>query len=617
MINSTDLLNRTDFIIISSIDYSEIRQMPQHLATSLVDSGHRVLFIENTGVRGPRLSDASRIGARIQNWLKGTRGFFDVQEDLTVFSPLFIPLPYSRVVLAINRFVLSSAIEKWMRSSRFHSPILISFLPTPLADALIKDIDPCLVIYYCANDMAAGSTGAAPLRRYEDQFFSSADAVFCNSNALMEMASRLAKKTFLFPAGVDFLKFENARKFSNVHPDLAHISKPVVGYIGAISSVFDQDLIVKAAKALPEVSFVLVGPIYVDISLLKSCRNILLLGKQSHDQVPVFIKGFDVALIPYIKTPFTDAVYSCKLNEYLAMGASVVATNLRELRLYVDRYGDVLQIAKTHDDFIQKIRLAISFPNEGSRLLRINAAKDNSWEKRFEGIYDVISKLVAADGKKQNWKFRLIARYRRSRVRLTKYLFFILIGYLLLFYTPLVWFAGNQLAVRHAPKKVDAIVVFSGDGESSYINQSYQRRTLDAIHYFKSGYAPLIILSSGKDQTISEVEIIRSLLINRQVPGQSIKILNQYPRSTYENVVLVKDILNRGNVSSILLITSPYHSRRALWVWRKAMPELNVFAPMVIDTPNSSPQWSASLDQIKVIIYEYAAIVYYWCKGWL
>ena len=64
-----------DFVIISSIDWSEIRQMPQQLATSLVESGHRVLFIENTGVRAPRLGDVARIGARIQNWLKGTRGF--------------------------------------------------------------------------------------------------------------------------------------------------------------------------------------------------------------------------------------------------------------------------------------------------------------------------------------------------------------------------------------------------------------------------------------------------------------------------------------------------------------------------------------------------------------
>lgn len=618
MAKPVELLNGRDFVIISSIDWSEIRQMPQHLATSLLESGHRVLFIENTGVRSPRLGDVARIGSRIRNWLKGTRGFFDIQDDLTVFSPLFIPLPYSKLVLAINHFLLSSAIEKWMRSSRFYNPVIITFLPTPLASSLINDIDPALVIYYCANDMAGGSPGAAPLRPYEDIFFAKADAVFCNSNALIDMAEKFAKRTFLFPAGVDFTKFEIARKYCEVPVDLAIIPRPIVGYIGAISGVFDQELLVNAAQALPEVSFVLVGPVYVDVSQLNTCPNIILLGKRPHDEVPAYIKGFDVALIPYIKNSFTDAVYSCKLNEYLAMGVSVVTTDLRELRMYVEQHGNVLQTAETKEEFVEMVQQALATPNEDNRPMRIDAARANSWDKRFEAIYEVVEQLlVAKSNSKLDWQSRLSSHYRRSRVKIIKAIFVASTCYMLLFYTPILWFAGNQLAVRHEPKVADAIVVFSGDGESNYINQSYQRRALDAIQYFKSGYAPLIILSSGKEQTFSEVEMIRSLLISRGVPDFAIQIIKKYPRSTFENVAFVKSVLEERRTKSILLITSPYHSRRALWVWRKAMPELAVLAPVVVDTPNASPQWSVSVDQIKVICYEYAAIAYYWWKGWL
>jgi uncharacterized SAM-binding protein YcdF (DUF218 family)/glycosyltransferase involved in cell wall biosynthesis len=616
--NAADILNRRDFIIVSSIDWSEIRQMPQQLATSLVESGHRVLFIENTGVRSPRLGDVARIGARIRNWLKGTRGFFDAQDNLTVFSPLFIPFPYSSLVLVINHFLLSSAIDKWMRSCRFYNPVLITFLPTPLIDSLIKDIDPVLAIYYCANDMAGGSSGAAPLRPYEDSFFAKADAVFCNSNALMDKAEEFAKKTFLFPAGVDFAKFESVRNNSDLPVDLVVIRRPIVGYVGAISGVFDQELLVQTAQALPEVTFILVGPVYTDVSQLSTCPNIMLLGKRPHNEVPAYIKSFDVALIPYIKNSFTDAVYSCKLNEYLAMGASVVTTDLRELRMYVEQYGNVLQIAETKEEFIKKVREALAATDEANRVMRIDAARSNSWDKRFEGIYDVIAQLlVVKNSMKHNWQSRLSSHYRRSRMKVIKTALAAVTCYVLLFCTPLVWFAGNQLAVRHEPEVADAIVVFSGDGESSYINQSYQRRALDAIQYFKSGYATLIILSSGKDQTFSEVEIIRSLLISRGVPEHAIKIIDKYPRSTFENVTLVKKMLMKHKVKSILLITSPYHSRRALWVWRKEMPELSVRAPEVVDTPKATPQWSASVNQIMVICYEYAAITYYWWKGYL
>jgi uncharacterized SAM-binding protein YcdF (DUF218 family)/glycosyltransferase involved in cell wall biosynthesis len=615
---TSKFLEHRDFVIISSIDWSEIRQMPQQLATSLLDSGHRVLFIENTGVRAPRLGDVARIGARVRNWLKGTRGFFDIQDDLTVFSPLFVPLPYSRFVLTINRFLLSRAISKWMRINRFYVPVLITFLPTPLADSLIVDIDPELVIYYCANDMAGGSEGATPLRPYEDLFFAKADAVFCNSNALIDRAEKFAKQVFLFPAGVDFAMFENARNNCDVPADLDAIPRPIVGYVGAISGVFDQALLVKAAQALPEVNFVLIGPVHADVSQLNACPNIILLGKRPHNEVPGYIKGFDVALIPYIKNQFTDAVYSCKLNEYLAMGASVVTTDLRELRLYVEQYGSVLQIAGTQEEFVEKIRQALAAPDEAQRVARLKAARANSWEKRFEGIYGIIAQLfVAKSSRKLDWQSRLTSHYRRGRMLIIKTALVAAACYGMIFYTPIVWFAGDQLTVRHDPRVTEAIVLFSGTGKSSYVNQSYQRRTVDAIRYFKTGYAPLIVLSSGKAQTFSEVEIIKSLLINRGVPEHAIQILEKYPRSTFENVVLVKGILTERGIKSILFITAPYHSRRALWVWRKAIPELVVLAPPVVDTPKPSPQWGASVDQIKVICYEYLAIAYYWWKGFL
>lgn len=615
---SQNIIDGRNFVIISSIDWSEIRQMPQQLATSLVESGHRVLFIENTGVRAPRMADVSRIGARIRNWLKGTRGFFDVQENLTAFSPLFIPLPYSRLVLVINQYLLSSSINNWMRSGRFYNPIVITFLPTPLANSIVDAIDPALTIYYCANDMAGGSPGAAALRPYEDLFFSRVDAVFCNSTALKDKADKFSNKTYLFPAGVDFAKFETARINAEIPDDLKALKRPIVGYIGAISGVFDQELVIKAARALPDVYFVLVGPLYTDVSLLNTCPNIKLFGQREHDDVPAYIKGFNVALIPYVKNTFTDAVYSCKLNEYLAMGVPVVATDLRELLIYVEKHGNVLETAKTSDEFVFKLREALDQHNHLNQAKRISASRVNSWDSRFKSMYEIIQQLlIQKNDIKLDWQSRLANQYRQSQAKIIRLFFVGIACYLLIFNTPLIWFAGDQLAVRHTPKVADAIVIFSGDGESSYINQSYQRRTLDAIRYFKSGYAPLIILSSGKDQLYSEVEMIKSLLIERGIPEQAIQMVQKYPRSTFENVALVEPLLAAHRAKSILLVTSPYHSRRALWVWRKAMPKLVVLAPPVVDTPQVSPQWNMSLDQIRVICYEYAAITYYWWKGWV
>jgi len=433
---------------------------------------------------------------------------------------------------------------------------------------------------------------------------------------LLNRAKNFSKNCHLFPAGVDYEKFESSRNYE-VPSDLRSLPGPIAGYVGAISAVFDQKLLISAAQNLPAVNFVLIGPTYVDVSLLTKFPNIILMGARPHDDIPAYIKGFDVALIPYIKNKFTDAVYSCKLNEYLAMGAAVVASDLYEIRLFCEKHGGIIEIAANSDEFEEKIIKCLEGSSEDSKLARISIAKNNSWDVRFNNMYSVISEILNAKNGDCDWKQDLIKRFKVSRKKVLNIIFLLGFFYFLIFNSPLFWYAGALLTPIEAPKKVDAIVVFSGDGEANYINPSYQRRTLDAVNYFQAGYAPVIFLSSGRDNTISDVEIIKSLLVNRGVLEKSIEILQKYPNSTFQNVEMVKEILVSNKVKSIILITSPYHSLRAALVWERLMPELEVITPIVIDTPKSIPEWGASLNQIRVILYEYLAIIYYKYKGWI
>lgn len=614
------MINR-NVVIISSIDWATHWQMHQQLATALVAAGNRVLFVENTGVRGPRFEDIGRVRERIINWFKSTRGFREIQPDLTVFFPLFLPFPYSSLAGWINRFMLSKSVSKWMHVARFHDPVVFTFLPTPLAQALIRDVDPALVVYYCVDNMAGSSPAVYKLRPWEDLLFSQADLVFVTSEAIRERAAIHAQNVHVFPSGVDFLKFALAIERVSTPDDMVSLPRPVVGYVGALSGVLDQDLLLEMAAQMPSATFALVGPPYNDVSRLGTFPNIKLLGARSHDQIPAYIKGFDVALIPYLRTSFTDSVYSCKLNEYLAMGVPVVSTNMREVRAFAERFPDVVTIGNDTMDFIAKVKQALDDPqiqSQSMRDKRIAVAKENTWDQRFAGIMEVIDKhLLLKSQEPVGWKESLIKYYSRSRTRWLIRTAFVVCLYLLIFHTPLVWFAGDQLVVRHAPQPADAIVVFSGDGESTYLNASYQRRALDAARFYKQGYAPSIFLSSGKEQTISEVEVIRLYLVDKGVPHSAIHILDKYPNSTYQNVVMVGQMLKSQGARSILFLTSPYHSRRSLWLWRKQASDIAVLAPAVVDTPPSNPQWSATVDQIKAITYEYAAIAYNRLRGWL
>ena len=321
-----------NFIIISSIDWSTHWQMHHQLATSLVEAGNRVLFIENTGVRTPKLKDIGRIRDRICYRLQSEHGFRQINENQWVYSPLFIPLPYSRIANALNVLLISASISRWMSLLRFSDPVVISFLPTPLIQKLIESINPLLSVYYCANHMAGSSASTLKLRAWEDKFFATADLIFSISEAISERAKPFAHFVYSFPAGVDIEKFSSSDSYQSAPVDMASLQRPIIGYVGALSDVFDQQQIIELAKALVNATILLVGPRYTNLSALEGIPNIVLLGERPHDQIPAYINSFDVALIPYVVNDFTDSVYSCKLNEYLAMGKPVVSTKV--LRIF-------------------------------------------------------------------------------------------------------------------------------------------------------------------------------------------------------------------------------------------------------------------------------------------
>ncbi|SVC82677.1 uncharacterized protein METZ01_LOCUS335531, partial [marine metagenome] len=252
-------LKGKDIIIISSRDWSHNWQLHHQLATSLVENGNRVLFLENTGARGLLVKDFGRIVNRVRNWLKGMRWFWEVRENLVVFSPLFLPFQFSRLALFVNKGLVLLPLWMWMRFNQYSSPLVISFLPTPLAQRLIEELNPILTVYYCANNVAGVWGVSKRMHSWENRFFEKADAVFVISKSIQERAERFGMQVYSFPAGVDLEKFVTSRN-AGVPEDIADFSHPVIGYVGAISDVFNQKLVAWLAESMPEATITLVGP---------------------------------------------------------------------------------------------------------------------------------------------------------------------------------------------------------------------------------------------------------------------------------------------------------------------------------------------------------------------
>src|SRR5206468_6830450 len=289
-----------DIICISTIDWDFIWQGHQEIMATLASRGHRVLFIENIGVRPPGLRDLPRLKSRVRNWARGTKGFRSERPNLTVYSPLVLPFPYSRIAQVVNRWLMSRVLRRWMHASGFGRPIVWTFLPTPTARDLIRAVDAELVVYYCIDDLASSSRPARRIVDSESRLLREADLVFVTSEQLLERARQFRTQVDIFPFGVNIERFERARDLPGEMPgDVRDLKRPIVGYIGGLHQWVDQTLVADVAARLPEATFAFVGPVQEDVSLLERLPNVRLLGAKAHAELPGYLKVFDVGIVPY------------------------------------------------------------------------------------------------------------------------------------------------------------------------------------------------------------------------------------------------------------------------------------------------------------------------------
>ena len=607
-----------DVICLSSIDWDFIWQGHQEIMSRLAASGHRVLFVENTGVRPLRWSDLPRLKQRLRNWRRGTKGFREERPNLFVQSPLVLPFPYSGLARRINRWMLTRSITRWMAAVGASRPIVWTFLPTPLARDVIASLDPALTIYYCIDDLASSSPEARKIVPSEEALFKSADLVFTTSEKLRARAARFSDRVHLFPFAVNMGAFEKVRDTVGPLPaDLAELKRPIAGYVGGLHQWVDQELLAATAERLPDVTFALVGPAQVDVSRLQRVKNIHLFGQRPHAELPGYVKGFDVGLVPYRITEYTANVYPTKLNEYLIMGVPVVATDLFEIRRFNQEHGELIRVGSSVDAFVDAVRSAI--PHASSRTVerRIEVARSNSWDRRLAAMSDLIEDAARSrEATTVGWEQRLRSIYQLTRRRALQVVVPIAALFVLTFYTPLAWWLAEPLRMAEQPRPADAIVVFAGGvGESGQAGGGVQERVGRAVQLYRDGLAPAIVFSSGYVFTLREAEVMKAIAVANGVPADAV-FLEEAAASTYQNVTHSKRILDEHGWKRVLLVSSPYHMRRAVATWRKVAPEVSVI-PAPADSQFYLHANGASLDQLRGIAHEYAALIQYWLKGWV
>lgn len=612
-------------VCLSSIDWDFIWQW-QEIMLRLAKAGNPVLFIENTGVRTPGLRDLPRLLSRLRNWGKGVQGFREQAPNLIVLSPLLLPFPYSRVARWINARLLGRAIANWIAASKHNSPILWTCLPTPLVHDIVEELDPALVVYYCADHFAASSSSAKAIEASEKELFRSADLVFVSSRQIQARAEREREKAQLFPVAVDFEAFEARRSADAPQPaDIDAIPRPRFGYVGGLHRWVDQELLRAAALERPDYHFVLIGPEQTDLSSLKNLPNIHLLGRRDHDDLPAYIGAFDAGLIPYRLAEYTESVYPAKLNEYFAMGIPVVSTALAEVLAYNKAHDGLVRIAKDAKDFVAALDDSLRAPAT-ARNARIDAARRNGWAGRLADMSALMRESL--ERKRETPKImsgllrRLVRRYQTATLG-GALAFAALWG--VLSWTSLAWRLAEPMRLVMPPLAADAIVVIAGGaGETGTLGSGYEERASRAIELYLQGYAKKIVLCSGEIRTFREWELMRAIALTKGVKDSDILIV---PRGggTQRMIMDAAFVVRENAWKKILLVSSPYHMKRAVLVWGKHEPRLEVVPTPVrsskfYDYSEQTAVWDRrgpTWTQLRGLMKEASALAYYRYRGWL
>ena len=615
------MLKNQNIICISSIDWDFVWQGHQEIMSTFARNNNKVLFIENTGVRTPRIRDIPRIKARMKNWLKGIKGIRKELDNLYVFSPIVLPFPYSWIARKVNRRLILPALERWMRVMDFDNPVIWTFLPTGISLDIIDNLTKKAAIYYCIAEFADLAEYPKKIKKTERELLKRCDLVFVQGEELKRHCQTYNCNVSVFPFGVKLEVFKNfTQERCNQEPDdLKNIKNPVIGYIGGLHKHLDYNLIASLARDNPEWSLVFIGPVQSDVSCLREFKNIHILGQKNHQELPRYINRFSVSIIPYVLSNYTRTVYPTKLNEYLIMAKPVVSTELPEINSFNRRYGDIVYLAKTDHEFSQHIQKAIKEDSTELKKRRMDIAEENSWENRIEKMSALIEEAIATRrlDREARWKENLISFYRVARRKLLRFGAICLLAYLLLFKTPLIWFLAEPLKIIDAPQRADAIVVFAGGvGESGQAGQGYAERVKRAVDLYKQGYASYMIFSTGYIYAFQEAEVMKALAVSLGVPPDAI-LLEEKAANTYENVKSTKQILDNQGWDSILLISSSYHMRRVALVFKRIAKGLKVTYTPVLQGRFYRHENNASLRQIHGIMHEYLGIIYYLYKGYI
>ncbi|MEP7256973.1 MAG: glycosyltransferase family 1 protein [Flavitalea sp.] len=381
-----------DLVCFSHLRWNFVYQRPQHLLSRFARQ-FRVFFIEEP--------------------------IFDSGFDLlsTTLSPenVWIIVPHLRNGLSEKEI---SAVQKDLLNNFFQQMKLTRYMfwyYTPMALSITDHFDAEVTVYDCMDELSAFKFAPASLKEYEKRLLKKADIVFTGGHSLYEAKKYAHGNIHPFPSSIDKEHFSVARKHKKEPADQASIPGRRIGFFGVIDERMDMDLIRSVADQRPDWHFVIIGPVVkIDPSSLPTNNNIHYLGGKSYKELPEYLAGWDMAMIPFALNESTKFISPTKTPEYLAAGMPVVSTSIRDV---VNPYGinGLVHIADTPEQFIAAIEMEFRTQNKSGWLKNVDTfLADDSWHNTWKRMMLLIGNVVDKKASKTDRDLKIFSKQKNK-----------------------------------------------------------------------------------------------------------------------------------------------------------------------------------------------------------
>jgi UDP-galactopyranose mutase len=366
-------------VCVSHLIWEEtLFQRPQQLMKRLRARGHAVNYLSLVGSRAWRAK--RRAGATSPR-----SGI--TPEGLRYGTLFYTPLSGRfRSLERINDARLMHAASQ-LPLARIDSPTVL-WLYHPERIGLVDLIPHDLLVYDVMDHFPAFRSSRSDIETTEDKLLRLADVVFTGGRSMHEKKAPTRPDAVCFPSGVDVAHFARAMDAATPIPEeIADLPRPILGYFGAVDERIDYELVEAICRARPDWSYVFIGPLVGMDRAPVDAPNFHHLGARPYARLPEYLKAFDVATMPWVRSELTAHISPTKTPEYLAGGAPVVSVPVPD----VERdYGDVVSFASTPEDFVAACEKLLNTPLSDLAQSLSGRAASASWDTIAEEMEAIV-----------------------------------------------------------------------------------------------------------------------------------------------------------------------------------------------------------------------------------